>query len=392
LPKQQTTRTAAAPDPDLPTSIVSAGDFPGSIRIPGTETSIKFGGQTRMVAVQTLKALGTDDRFVTSSIPVTDPRSGEQARTVYSPIASRLSTEVRAPSARGALRLFIESDFAGAGRAMRLRHAYIQTKHFVAGQTWSTFSDPEADTIGIDFEGLNAISRFRQTQFRWTPSSTSSPYQWAFAVENPDPDLTGAQGLNFTPDFVARLKWQPGRTRELLLHTSHIQTSLLVRQLRGEATAQPGVGLNTGGVGGNISGVLVPRWDADDRVKFAAIGGTGVGRYIADLSSLGGQDAVYDSVQLRLRPLPVLSGYFGYEHAWSRTLTSAVTYGVVNVRNLDIQPDDAFQRTQRGSVNLIWNPVPFTDVVVEFLGGRRVNKNGESATSSQVQIGWTLRF
>ena len=68
------------------------------------------------------------------------------------------------------MRLFIESDFAGAGRAMRLRHAFLQTRRFVVGQTWSTFSDPEADPIGIDFEGLNAISRFRQPLFRWTPS------------------------------------------------------------------------------------------------------------------------------------------------------------------------------------------------------------------------------
>ena len=52
--------------------------------------------------------------------------------------------------------------------------------------------------------------------------------------------------------------------------------------------------LATSGIGGNISGVLVPRWDADDRIKFAVNAGSGIGRYIADLSSLGGQDAVYD--------------------------------------------------------------------------------------------------
>ena len=97
------------------------------------------------------------------------------------------------------MRLFIESDFAGNGRTMRLRHAFLQTNHFVVGQTWSTFSDPEADTIGIDFEGLNAISRFRQPLFRWTPSGTAARYQWAFAVENPAPDLTGAEGLTLRP-------------------------------------------------------------------------------------------------------------------------------------------------------------------------------------------------
>ena len=43
-------------------------------------------------------------------------------------------------------------------------------------------------------------------------------------------------------------------------------------------------------------------------------------------------------------------------------------------------------------INLMWNPVPFVDIVVEFLAGTRVNKDGESASSSQIQSGWTLKF
>ena len=148
----------------------------------------------------------------------------------------------------------------------------------------------------------------------------------------------------------------------------------------------------TGAIGGNLSGVLVPRWDADDRIKFAVNAGSGIGRYIADLSSLGGQDAVYDPVQVSLRALPVSSGYVGYEHAWSRVFTTAVTYGVVNVSNLDVQPGDAFHRTQRTSINLTWNPIPAADVVLEFLAGTRVNKNGERASANQLQAGWTLKF
>ena len=391
-PQGPVSRTAAEPTPDLPTEVVTAGDFPGSIRIPGTESAIKLGGQARMVAVHTLDALGTEDRFITSSIPVGIPRAGEDARTVYSPTASRLSTELRMPSQRGPMRLFIESDFAGVGRTMRLRHAFLQTNRFVVGQTWSTFSDPEADPIGIDFEGLNAISRFRQPVFRWTPSATDSRYQWALALENPAPDLTGAQGVNFSPDFIARLKFQPGRKRGLALFTDHIQASVVVRQLRGEVSGQPEIKLATGGIGGNVSGVVVPRWDAHDRIKFAVNAGSGIGRYIADLSSAGGQDAVYDPVQVSLRALPVSSGYFGYEHAWSRVFTTVVTYGVVNVSNLDTQPGNALHRTQRTSVNLMWNPVPFVDIVVEFLAGTRVNKNGERGSASQIQSGWTLKF
>lgn len=76
----------------------------------------------------------------------------------------------------------------------------------------------------------------------------------------------------------------------------------------------------------------------------------------------------------------------------ARAFTTVVTYGVVNVGNLDTQPGNALHRTQRTSVNLVWNPVPFVDIVVEVLAGTRVNKDGEHGSASQIQSGWTLKF
>jgi hypothetical protein len=381
--------------PEMPAPVVSAGDFPGSLRIPGTDTALRIGGQARMTLVNTFGPLGTDDRFVTSSIPVEGEQvPGEASRTNYSPAASRTNLDVRSHTPIGPMRTFLESDFAGSGRTMRLRHAFIQTNRWVFGQTWSTFSDPEAEPIGIDFEGLNAISLFRQPLVRYT-HPLGGRMNLAFALENPAPDLSGAQGVNFTPDFIARLRWDPEYAKGAALRltrTAHVQAAILVRQLRGELTDQPAATLSTGGFGVNVSGVLVPRWDADDRVKFASNAGWGIGRYITDLGTLGGQDAVYDATSNQLRALPVSSAYVGYERLWKSTFASAVTYGIVNVENLDIQPDTALRRTQRATINLTWTPIPQFDLVLEFLGGTRVNKDGRRGTSSQLQAGWTFRF
>ncbi len=381
--------------PEMPAAIVSAGDFPGSIAIPGTEAAFKIGGQARMLLVHSFGPLGTDDRFVTSSIPVEgDQVAGEARRTNYSASPSRLNLDLRSRSPLGPVRTFMEADFAGSGNTMRLRHAFIQTpRRWMVGQTWSTFSDPEAEPLGIDFEGLNAISLFRQPQVRYTHSLRPS-LDLALALEDPSPDLTGAQGVNLTPDAIVRLRWEPERSLvpHLLSRTAHVQAALLVRQLRGEPIDQPETTLSTGGVGGNISGVLVPRWDSDDRLKFASNFGWGIGRYITDLGTLGGQDAIYDPGLNQLRALSVSSGYVGYERVWRPTFTSAITYGIVNVANLDIQPDDALRRTQRATINLTWTPTSQVDVVLEFLGGTRVNKDGRRGSSSQLQAGWTFRF
>lgn len=380
--------------PEMPKQAVSAGDFPGSIRIPGTDSAIKFGGQGRMTLVQTLGPLGTDDKFVTSSIPVGDgQQAGDEARTVYSPSASRFGIDLRTPFQTRTMRTFIEGDFAGSRNTFRLRHAFMQTSRWVVGQTWSTFSDPEAEPIGIDFEGLNAISLFRQPQIRYT-LPLRAQLQLAVALENPAPDLTGATGVNLTPDLIARVRWEPKSATTGLLRLSsaqHVQAAVIGRQLRGELTDQPQT-VSTGGFGVNVSGELVPRWNRSDRIKFASNNGWGIGRYITDLGTLGGQDAIYDPSTGTLRALPVSSGYIGYERRWRPTFVSAFTYGIVNVANLDIQPDDALKRTQRTTFNVTWSPVPQADIALEFLFGTRVNKNNQRGTSSQIQAGWIYRF
>ena len=391
---QQGTGQEAERVPEMPAAVVSAGDFPRSIQIPGTDSAVRFGGQARMMVVHSLGPLGTDDRFVTSSIPAEgEQQPGEDSRTNYSANPSRVNLDLRSQSPVGSIRTFLEADFAGSGNAMRLRHAFIQTRQWVAGQTWSTFSDPEAEPLGIDFEGLNAISLFRQPLIRYT--HLLRPHLGlALALEDPAPDLTGAQGVNLTPDFITRLRWEPPESlgKRLLARPAHVQAAILVRTLRGEPLDQPEVTLTTGGFGVNVSGVSIPRWDTDDRVKFAANFGWGIGKYITDLGTLGGQDAVYDAAANSLRALSVSSGYIGYERQWRPTFTSAVTYGLVNVGNLDVQPDNALHRTHRATINLTWNPITNADVVIEFLSGTRVNKDRKRGTSSQIQAGWLFRF
>ena len=84
--------------PELPAAVVSAGEFPGSIRMPGTDTALKVGGQARMTLVNTLGPLGVDDRFITSSIPVEGTQTaGEESRTTYTPVATRVNLELRSP-------------------------------------------------------------------------------------------------------------------------------------------------------------------------------------------------------------------------------------------------------------------------------------------------------
>jgi hypothetical protein len=293
------------------------------------------------------------------------------------------------------MRAFIEGDFGGSSRTLRLRHAYGQWGPWVAGQTWSTFADPEAEPDTIDFEGLNAISLFRQPQIRFT-HRFKDRVGVALALENPSPDITGTAGVSQVPDLIVRFRWTPGQIGGPLsfFHRqgSHVHAALLFRQIRGEAS-EANTTLSTFGFGINFSGRLPVPWSSERSVlKYAVYAGQGIGRYITDLGTLGGQDAVFDPATQTLQSLPVFAAYVGLERNWTSTLRSTVTYGYVRVDNRDIQPDDALHATNRGSVNLSWSPIRRIDLVAEYLLGNRINKDGNSGFSNQLQLGGNFRF
>jgi hypothetical protein len=396
------TEEAVHPVPDVPKEVVAAGEFPGAIPIPGTDVGLRIGGLVRTTAVATLGPLGTEDRFVTSSIPVAgSEQAGKEPRFVFSAIPSRFNFDLRTPTGVGAMRAFVEGDFAGESRVFRLRHAYGQWRNFVIGQTWSTFADPEAEPDGIDFEGLNAIALIRQPQVRYR-HRFSEAFSLAASLENPAPDITNAKGVSQRPDVVVRARWQPAEgfrglqrlgLSSAFRQNAHVNLALLFRQIRGEPLDQPNTTLSTAGFGLGLSGRLTAPWQADKgQITFSAYAGSGIGRYITDLGTLGGQDAFYDTATNTIDALPVFAWYLGYERRWNTKLRSTVTYGTVIVTNIDPQPADSFHLTNRFSLNLTWSPIPRLDIVSEFLFGNRINKDGQRGESSQLQLGTNFRF
>lgn len=372
--------------PELAESIVSAGDFPGSIRIPRTDAAIKFGGRVRVAAVFTLEPLGTEDRFLTNSIPMEGTvDAGTGQRTNFSARASRLNFDLRSAARDQYMRAFLEGDFAGTSNAFRLRHAFLQYSRYLAGQTWSTFSDPEADAKDLDFEGVSGENITRQPLVRVSFKSDQA-LRYAVAAETPSASITGGAGVNVSPDLVGRTYWR-------FWDNGHLQVAAVARGIRGEATVPAGAQDVVPGFGGSVSGVVpVRKWGIGDRFVFQLNGGVGTARYINDLNSLGGQDAVFDSTG-QLHALPVIGGFFAYQREWRRMASfdklsarSSFIWSYVAVDNVEAQPGDAYEHTNRTVVNVVVSPTARLDVGLEYIWGMRRNKNGERGSSSQIQM------
>ena len=148
------------------------------------------------------------------------------------------------------------------------------------------------------------------------------------------------------------------------------------------------------GYGLSLSGKTATKfWNASgsDNFLFQLNIGEGIGRYINDLNTVGGEDAIFDS-NGNLETLPVIAGYIAYQHWWRDSARSNVNLSWVNIDNLSFEDDSAYHRTFRGAVNYIWSPTPRIDLGAEIIYGTRENKNEDKASAIQVQISSKYRF
>ncbi len=395
--------------PEDPVSAMGQEDFPGALRIPGTDASMKIGGWVKAAFVKSFDPLESTDRFIVGSIPVGGASPGVEEESSLTANQSRLNLELREKTPVGDLRAFVEGDFAGNNDQFRLRHAYGQYANLLTGKTWSTFYDPQASPETVDFEGINGRTSLRQTQIRWFPNF-GEDWNLQIAFEDPnsevseivvvgsqDPDDPGfnpnlgeefqADGVSDLPDFIlsARRRW---------FNRWHLKTSFVLHQVRAQYTQDPDLPTeDVLGWGASVSGSIKSPWfDDRDNIKFQLIYGDGIARYINDTNSIGGQDGVFKLDGSDIKTLPIVAGFGSYQHWWGDALRSTFVASFVDIDNHDFQPDDAYKRTIRLSGNLFWSPTHRVDLGTELLWGKRENKNGDNDDAMQVQIATKFRF
>ncbi|MEL6547086.1 MAG: DcaP family trimeric outer membrane transporter, partial [Myxococcota bacterium] len=158
---------------------VTIGDFPGSIRIPGYDASVRLGGLVQLNTVYDWDSLGFADSLSSVTIPIDGSVEDETSQTRMSARDSRINFDVRGQSEFGTLRMFIEADFLGAGNELnsgytfQLRHAAAQVGALFVGQWWSTFDDisafPESGVPPLGAPSLRTPGiRSRYDHGNWT--------------------------------------------------------------------------------------------------------------------------------------------------------------------------------------------------------------------------------
>ncbi len=382
-----------------PSSSVFDPQFPGAWHLPGTTAAMKLGGYVNLALVNSFDPLVSNDRFIVGTIPpegTTVP--GARKGTAVTASQTRLNWEVREQTSRGPLRAFVEGDFEGEGDAFRLRHAYGQYGWMLAGKTWSTFANLAALPEEVDFEGINGVVLQRQSQLRFFPD-LGRDLSLVFSIEDPNTDIQNGTGSKGSGDFILSVDRLPLGG----LGAWNYKLSAVYRDLEGTQTENgltnpddPSLTRSTTGWGVTTSGrKSFPSWGNNDFLLWQLTYGEGIGRYLNDLGTIGGGDAVFDP-EGNLRALPVFAGFVSYRHTWAERvaflpnwpglLRSNFTVSWVDVDNYEFQPDDSYRSTWRASANLLYFPTQNVRLGAEFMWGERTNKDKSNGSATQLQI------
>lgn len=242
---------------------------------------------------------------------------------------------------------FIELDFYGGGgneivsnsSNPRLRHAFIQYKNILVGQTWSTFVNTSALADAVDFAGpLNASAFIRQGQIRYTNGG------FQVAIENPESDK-GDASQDSIPDVIAKYTFKGD--------WGNVSVAGIARELNtvgGDSKSALGYG---------IAGQI--KTSGKDDFRFQLHGGE-TGRYVGVVAA---RDLVGEEVE------ETTSVLVAYRHFWTDDIRSTVFYG-----NTTTDVADA-DRTHWG-INIFKNYTPKLSFGFEIGNFESKDQNADS--------------
>jgi len=382
-------------------ALVTAGSMPGSILIPGTDTSVKLYGNVRVDATYDTAGRNNDIRnndwaSAVFAQPLDSNSANLQRKDQFygTARASRLGLVSSTPTPLGELEIKLEADFnapndymgelGSNGVMFRLRHAYGRLGNLLVGQTWSNFIDLRSYPETVDFNPSGDVTLIRQAQLRYTIPLGGTAL--ALSVENPEslstlPPLQtlsndGHNDFNRMPDFTANWSWNSEH--------AHLSLRAATMEYRNDHHSKRGYALGVSGSSKVGPGLLVA----------GVQGGEGVGRYMFNAVLQGATETGTES---GLQLWKAVGTHLGYTMPWTSTLRSnfilsrtvfannatadAYQRGIWSGKVDEFVPN---KRVDQAFVNLFWNATKNIEVGLEYAWGQRLTFSNERGTQQRI--------
>jgi hypothetical protein len=337
--------------------------------------------------LDTDQALG--DTFAAGGI-ATGGTGGDSRFTAHAR-QTRLSFRTESDTGRGPLNTLIELDLFGSraseifsnSHQPRLRHAMIEWDRLIVGQFWTNFMPIEVYPTTVDFEGPAGIPFIRQAQIRYT-HPVSPDLTLSASLENSEFNGRTADAV-FSESTTSGIRAGLDRVPDFTLAATWRQDWGLVKLAGvGRYFNSPTSSDTAFGWGLNLSG-QVNLWEGGSAMA-SVTGGDGIGRYIINGF---GQDAFVDEGG-RIDTITSWGATVGLSHAFTPTLTGAVTGGVYRVEDTFAATDTREIRTVH--LSTFYRPVERLTLGGEVIYGQRETADGRTGDNVRLQAALQVNF
>jgi outer membrane murein-binding lipoprotein Lpp len=389
--KVQQIETQKAQPAVIPANVVTGGDFPGSYKLPGSNTSWKFGGYVKIDAIYDFdqKAGDQSGGIVEDSDDGAVETDQDTGHFQMSMRQTRFSWDARtATEDLGTVRAYMEMDFNDSDSASesysnshnpRLRQAYVSFGPWKFGQAWSSSINLGSFPETIDFGGAVGGQLVRNTEIAY--STKFGGNSLTMAIANPEGRFSGGGTTTGEkdpyPDVIARIsrggKW------------GHVSFAGTLEFINVDA------GSNGGGTDDQV---LAHTWTASgrlntmgkDNIKVSVTASDGSQRYSSLEAVNSGAGNLYNTTTDKLETVKTVGGYIAYQHHWSSKYRSNLVLGGFKANNPGLAAGTAGENSSSVHFNTLYNATSKTNIGLEYQYKTSTNEQGDTGALSRVQF------
>ena len=267
---------------------------------------------------------------------------------------------------------------------MRLRKAYVESRHWQIGQNWNNFGDEYIWPNIMEWEGPPSGVWIRSPHVKYFNTFKNENWIYEISLEAPITDYISFPEVEFdieeayqvTPDltFAVKNRYDWG----------HLRLSSILRNIR----FKDELGTNNFiGYGFSLSGIYTA--ESKNNLQFQLVGGKGITAYMTSISGLGFDG--YRKDNDTFGATPAFGGWISYEYFFTPRIHSNIVFGFTSYDFKDVdefifiegQMDqiliqgDFYNSHYYGIINLMYEPFERMTIGLELdYGAKDIHLDG----------------
>jgi hypothetical protein len=338
-----------------------------------------------------------DDTLRPTKLPAFEDEYGKGGRTFASVRQTRFGVKAKLPTSAGDINTKFEFEMFGTGAdagqtTIRLRHAYGEWNHIIAGQTWSPFMDIDVFPNSVEYWGPPGMAFYRNVQLAWQPITGDS--RVTVALERPGGSAdVGSEAerielMNVVPRLPAPDVSAEGRYGG---KWGYVEAAGIFRYLKWDDLDRgaPVLDGHAYGWGVNLSSNIKL---GPATIRLQGLYGRAIENYMNDATVDIGVKATGNPAEpIEGVPLPILGLVAMADINWNKRYSTAAGWSFVWMDNSEGQTPDAYHMGHYALANLMWHPTDQAMIGGELQYGRRANKS-DGFTADDVKIQFSFKY